>query len=268
MDPRRFAVTAHVLALGIVAACGSTTPSPTPQAVASAPATPASSTSTEPELVPTIDPISVTRPALTCGDPGQIFPPEALQGPGLAELGPDPAAEVLRAVVAEEGPGFPASGWHRVIDRPDSVTFVARGDAETAWWAVTVGELGGTLQATGYGQCNLGIVAPGGVSFARWWLDPDSPPVTPESTTIQILLREQACASGRPPEGRVLAPTIVTTGESIAIAIGVQQRPGGQDCPGNPAFPLELELPDAVGGRELFDASEFPPRPVTSEDPR
>ena len=265
MDPRRVAVI--TLALGLLAACGSTTLSPTSQAVASATGSPAGSRSTEPVVVPTIDPNAVTRPALTCGDAGQIFSPEALQGPGLAELGPDPAAEVLRTVIAEEGLGFPTSGWHRVVDQVDGVTFVAKGDAETPWWAVTVGELGGTLQATGYGQCNLGIVAPDGVSFARWWLDPDSPAITPASTTIDILLREQACASGRSPEGRVLVPTIVTTGESIVIAVGIQKRPGGQDCPGNPAFPVELELPDAIGSRSLFDASEFPPRPVTSADP-
>lgn len=218
----------------------------------------------------TSDPTWITRPALTCGEPDRLFPPEALQGPGLAELGPDPAAAVLRAVIAGYPPEtrFPESGWHRVVDRPDGVTFMARGDAATPWWAVTVGDLAGTLQATGEGQCWLAIAPPNGVTLAQWWLDPDGAVVTPETTKLAVLLRERACASGKPPEGRVMEPTIVMATESIVIAIGIQKQLTGQDCPGNPAFAFEVVLPEAIGARELFDASEFPPRPITSTDPR
>jgi hypothetical protein len=130
-----------------------------------------------------------------------------------------------------------------------------------------VGVLDGTLQATGFGQCHLAIAAPSGVSFARWWLDPDGPPISPETTSLSILLREQDCASGKPPIGRVLAPTIVTSAVAIEIVIGIRKQLTGQDCPGNPAFPFELVLPEAIGPRTLFDASQFPPRPVTSNDP-
>jgi hypothetical protein len=262
MDVRRLALLSLMLA--VCAGCGASAPSATPAAVASE-RTPSASTPA-PNAVPTIDPQSVTQPALTCGERDRLFPPEALQGPGLGELGTDAAADVLRTVIAQEG--VPASGWHRVIDRPDGVTFVAMGDAETPWWVVTVGVLGGTLQATGYGQCHLSIAPPVGVTLAQWWLDPASPPVTPESTAISILLRERACASGRAPEGRVLPPTIVPSTDSIVIAIGVQERPGGQDCPGNPAFPFVVALPEAIGSRGLFDASEFPPRAVTTADPQ
>jgi hypothetical protein len=218
MDPRRLAVIA--LVLGLVAGCESATPSSTARAVASAPSSNASLPAAGPEVVPPIDPNSVTRPALTCGDPDQIFAPEALQGPGLGELGPDAAADVLRTVVAQEG--FPRSGWHRVINESQGVTFVARGDAETPWWVVTVEETGGRLQANSYGRCKLTIAAPDAVSLARWWLDLAGARTTPESTTIAILLREQACASGRPPTGRVLPPTVVMTADAIEIVIGVQ----------------------------------------------
>ena len=268
MDPRHATIAALAMVV-IVAGCQAVALSPSAEHVASPSGSPASSQSPQPDGVPTIDPEWITRPALTCGDPGQLFPPEALEGPGLAELGPDPAAGVLRSTIAEAPPetAFPDAGWHRVIDRPDGVTFVAAGDPETPWWAVTVGVLDGTLQATGFGQCHLAIAAPGGVSFARWWLDPNGPPVTPETTTLAVLLREQDCASGKPPKGRVMAPTIVTTADAIEIAIGIRKQLSGQDCPGNPAFVLELVLPEAIGSRRLFDASAFPPRPVTSTDP-
>jgi hypothetical protein len=268
MDPRhaKFAVLTMVV---IVAGCQAVAVSPSAEAVSSPSGSPASSQSSQPDVAPTIDPDWITRPALTCGDPGQLFPPEALEGPGLAELGPDPAAGVLRSTIAEVPPEtpFPDGGWHRVIDRPDGVTFVAAGDQETPWWAVTVGMLGGTLQATGFGQCHLGIAAPVGVSFARWWLDPKGPPITPETTTLSVLILEQDCASGKPPKGRVLAPMIVTTADAIEIAIGIRKQLTGQDCPSNPPFPVEVVLPEPIGSRGLFDASEFPPRPATTTQP-
>ncbi len=61
-----------------------------------------------------------------------------------------------------------------------------------------------------------------GVSLATWWLDPDGPPITSESTELAILLRERDCASGKPPEGRVLAPTIVTIADAFSVAIGIR----------------------------------------------
>ena len=215
----------------------------------------------------TIDPAWITRPALTCGDAGRLFPPEALTGLGLAELGLDPAVGVLRATIADTPDHFPDSGWHRVIDDPDGVTFVAAGNEETPWFEVTVGLFDDTLQATQYGQCTLAIAAPDAVNFARWWLDPNAPPPTAEATELAILIRERECASGKPPVGRILAPTIVTTPVAFEIVIGVFKQSTAQDCISNPSHPIELELPEAIGSRGLFDASRYPPRPVTTEDP-
>lgn len=216
-----------------------------------------------------LDPDWVTRPALTCGDRERLFPPEALAGPGLAELGLDAATAVLRATIdqAPAETSFPRSGWHRVVDNPDGVTFVARGDAMTPWWEVTVGPLAGTLQATTSGQCNLRIAAPDGVSLAAWWLDPAGPPVTPASTTLAILLRERDCASGKPPDGRVLPPTIVLAPDAVEVVIGIRQPSGAQECPSNPAYSTQLVLPEPLGTRGLYDASQYPPRPVGSDDP-
>jgi len=269
---RRSLASLVLVFVGALAACQSTV---LPGASSVAPTPPAPSSSGSPSAAPTssdggaIDPGWVTRPALTCGDPQRLFPPEALAGPGLAELGLDPATSVLRSVIAEAPPEtpFPASGWHRVVDNPEGVTFVAAGDAETPWVMVTVGPQGGTLQATEYGQCILGIAAPDGVSLATWWLDPDGPPITPEATELAILLRERNCASGKPPEGRVLAPTIVTTADSFEVVIGIRRQLTGQDCQGNPAYPMQLVLPEPIGSRGLLDASEFPPRRVTTEEP-
>jgi hypothetical protein len=153
-----------------------------------------------------------------------------------------------------------------VAENADGVMFVAAGNDETPWFEVTVGLFDGTLQAIGMGQCTLAIAAPKGVTFARWWLDSDAPPPTAGATQLAILLREQDCASGKPPEGRVLPPTIVLGATAILVAIGIREL-ANADCPYNPAHPMELVLPEAIGSRGLFDASQYPPRPVTSEDP-
>lgn len=256
---------------GFLAACQVSAPSPAPsiEPDASFPLESAETGSpapSGPEASATIDPDWVNRPALTCGDNKRLFPPEALAGPGLAEFGFDPAAAVLRATIADTPDYFPDSGWHRVLESPDGVTFVAAGNEETPWFEVTVGLFDGNLQAVGQGQCTLAIAAPTGVSFARWWLDPNAPPPASEATQLAILLREQDCASGKPPDGRVLEPTIVTTADAIEVAIGIREQ-GNADCPSNPAYSLQLMLPEPIGSRRLFDASQYPPRLVTAEDP-
>lgn len=267
MIPRRTA--AFVIAMvALITACQSASVPPSSDATPTQPAASASVEPSLPDAGSTIDPDWIARPALTCGDEGRLFPPEALTGLGLAELGLDPAAEILRSTIAETPDyQFPDSDWHRVIDDPAGVTFVAAGTPEIPWFTVTAGVLNGTLQATEYGQCNLAVAAPSGVNFGEWWLDPNGPPITPETTTLEILVRERECASGKPPEGRVLAPTIITTADSLQVAIGIREQLTGQDCQGNPAYAMQLVLPEPIGSRGLFDASEFPPRWVTTVDP-
>ena len=253
---------------GMLFACQPATVAPSGSPAPTTPPVSASAGVTAPpEAGATLDPDWITRPALTCGDERR-FPPEALTGAGVAELGLDPAAGVLRALLAERAdPAFPDTGWHRVHEEGGEVTFVARGNADTPWVHVTVGMIDGVLQPVIQGQCHLQPVAPEGVTLAHWWLDPAAPRPTAESTEIAILVREQACASGKPPIGRVLPPTIILNDDTILVAIGVALTPGNADCPNNPSFGMVLALPEPLGARALFDAGVFPPRPVTTEDP-
>lgn len=153
-----------------------------------------------------------------------------------------------------------------MLERPDSVMFVARGDNERPWYVVVVGPLAGSLQPLLYGQCHLQIAAPAGITFAPWWLEPDRPAPEPAATEVAILLREQACANGKPPKGRVLQPTFVVREDAILVAIPVRQLENA-DCPGNPSYSMRLALPEPLGDRTLFDASVYPPRPLTTGDP-
>lgn len=99
------------------------------------------------------------------------------------------------------------------------------------------------------------------VGSASWWLDPAGAPPTATSTTIKALVREQACASGRTPEGRVDPPTIELDETTVTVTFAIRHQPGdGQDCQGNAPFPVELVLPEPLGARTLLDGSEDPPR--------
>jgi hypothetical protein len=207
---------------------------------------------------------------VTCGDRGRNFPADALVGPGVAESGTDPASAILRSTI-ETAPAetpFPEHGWHRVLDDQFGAWFVAAGNDQTPWWQVTVGDVNGVLQATEYGECHLSVTPPADdVSLGRWWLDPAAGPPSAETTELSILVRETECASGHSPEGRILPPTFVVRDDAIDVTISIRRRPGDQDCPGNPAYPMRIDLPEALAARNLFDASWYPPRPATTRDP-
>jgi hypothetical protein len=100
----------------------------------------------------------------------------------------------------------------------------------------------------------------GRVGPAAWWVDPTAAPLPPTATSVPALIRERACASGQSPEGRVVDPAVFSSENAVLVTVWVRHRTGGQDCPGNPAFPMEIRLPDALGDRTLLDGSTIPPR--------
>jgi hypothetical protein len=97
---------------------------------------------------------------------------------------------------------------------------------------------------------------------APWWVDPADLPVPADAQVIRGFIREDACANGDPPVGRVLEPTIEYGAESIVITYRVQTLPAAE-CPTNPAFPVTLHLREPVGGRQLLDGTDDPPRDAT-----
>lgn len=199
---------------------------------------------------------------LVCDGTDVAFPAERLAGPASAELGPGPAAEALRSMLADPDNlaiGFPPSGWWVVAESASSVTFVASG--RDGWVVATMapGEDGAWEFFEG-GQCSLAIRLPEELGFASWRPDPANPP-DPAATTIAVLATELACASGRPPVGRLLAPIVTETPDSVTIAIVVRDAPGAQECPGNPEVPIVVDLASPLGDRGLFDGSEVPPAP-------
>ena len=107
----------------------------------------------------------------------------------------------------------------------------------------------------------------GEMGAATWWLDPRAPPPTEVSTSILGLVHEEACASGKSPEGRIEGPLFDLTETAVTVTFGVRHLPGGQDCPANPPFPVTFKLPEPLADRTLLDGNKVPPRDASKPPP-
>ena len=249
------------LAIALLLAACSEPPDPSPAAPTPAFTSIPPVTSVAPDASPSIDPAVARGVTVTCG--GDVdFPAELLVEGGRAEAATDPASLALREILnGPDGTGLPPGGWHRVIGTPKSVVFVARNGG--GWSIVQL-----TATATGWfldliGACSLGVALPAGVGRAKWWLDPGAGDPPADATSVAAFVREEACASGKSPAGRVLSPVIDASETAISVRIGIRQQPGAQDCPSNPPLAIRIELGDALRGRKLLDSGEFPPRDAT-----
>ncbi len=228
-------------------------------------AVPSPSGSDEPSVEPSIElPLDPGVLGLTCGD-GINFHPSLLAVPGQAQNDPDAAAAALRAEIvgAASELGLPRSGWVRVAQLADRVQFVAPDNDGDGWVVVGLMARDGRWTLDLMGECQPEVVLPAGVGRAEWRLDPAFPAPAAGDRQIHVLINERACASGQSPEGRVLPPMVTSSPTAMTIAILVTNRPGGQDCPGNPDLPMTVDLPEPLGGRPLLDGAVFPPRDVT-----
>ena len=99
---------------------------------------------------------------------------------------------------------------------------------------------------------------------ATWWVATEAIPLAPDTTVIKGILMETACASGQSPDGRVNEPVIVYGADAVTVTFTVTPRPGAQDCPGNPEFPVEVTLSEPLGERALLDGGTTPPRDATT----
>jgi hypothetical protein len=79
--------------------------------------------------------------------------------------------------------------------------------------------------------------------------------MTPESSSLHVLVVEAACASGQSPEGRILDPIVEYQATRIRITIWIRRLPGTQTCQGNFGYPTTVELSQPVGARTLVDGN-------------
>ncbi len=114
----------------------------------------------------------------------------------------------------------------------------------------------GVWSPTGWGGCNIRVSAIG-FGSATTILDPDVEP-DPSSTSLHIWIQELECASGQAPVDREVLPVVVETDAQVQITTLVAPVAGGADCPGNPWFPVVVELDEPLGERTVVDMQEPP----------
>jgi hypothetical protein len=191
----------------------------------------------------------------------EAAPPAGMRG--------DPARAVLVALLQEqaeiEESELPVDGWLRVVDTPEEVVFLAETPGAFAPYAVVhavPGNVGaarrGGWAADSFGSCTPRPDVPAEVSVADWWVDPRAGPMRAESERIPALVLENACASGRTAEGRILPPTVTYAADAITITILVRSL-GEAECPGHPSTPYVIDLDEPIGDRELRDGGQLPP---------
>jgi hypothetical protein len=133
-----------------------------------------------------------------------------------------------------------------------------------AWWPVAP-DAGIIAALDAAGGVVASIAPPAGavdgrLGAASWWLDPNALAPTPESVVIEGLILEEACASGKSPQGRVEDPLIDLSETAVTVTFGIRPLAGDQDCQGNEPFPVSFRLPEPLADRTLLDGAEVPAR--------
>jgi hypothetical protein len=123
--------------------------------------------------------------------------------------------------------------------------------------------------AVSLGACGRPTPAPAtfgpGVGLADFWVNPASLPLAADAKSISGFIREQACASGQSPEGRIQGPRIEYGTSSITVTFGVTKVGPAAECPSNPKYSITIFLAEPLGNRNLLDGGSDPPRDATVE---
>ena len=106
------------------------------------------------------------------------------------------------------------------------------------------------------------MVLPEGLNRVDVRLDPESPP-SPDSTAIDLLVTEAACASGREMGDALQGPQVVENDTSVLVAFAaIRLAARAVNCQGNPSTPVSIKLSQPLGQRTIYDGLYVPPKPL------
>lgn len=188
---------------------------------------------------------------------GPFFPASALdeirplEGSGLLEV----EAAMRDFLDDEEGQFWPQDGWE-ILDETDDHVLLLHGSGPDGFAFISVRRENGDWRWAGANRledCPLRTSLPPGLNIVEWRIDPSADPLTPQSTTVAVLVTERECASGQAMNERLLGPEVVTTNRAVFIAFAAEPLGRAQTCQGNPEQGVIVELPEALGDRELLD---------------
>lgn len=196
---------------------------------------------------------------------GPFFPLSALDvaPPLLEEIGEPGIVEAIAPfLTSEEGGFWPQDGW-RVLElvSEDNALLVNPGTTDepnlafmTTGWESEGWRWSG---ASGPGDCTL-VFEPQqtNLSVVDWELDPAAPAPASDSTEIDLLASERACASGQPMGDRFNEPQVVLTEDAVLIGLTAEPPDGDQNCPSNPDQSVRITLSEPLGDRAIRDIAE------------
>lgn len=173
-----------------------------------------------------------------------------------------PSEEILGAVdqlrQTMDGSMLPAEGWFTVSQGATRVSILAPLNDQYA--SATFEKEDKAWKPVGWGDC-LPRLQMEDRSVLRWAFAAGAYPPGPRDTTLELLVSETQCSSGRDIEGLIQAATLYDE-TRIDVILSAPALGGGEDavynCMGMPPTEYELVLTEPVGDREVVDMSVYP----------
>ncbi len=208
-------------------------------------------------ILPEVDGSPSGEVMLSCQPGGRSFPARSLRDiPTVESIDLPPLIPEMQRFFSEgEGLDWPQDGW-RALDQNDERVLIVRYDTTTDGlrfidFEYQDGSLRWARTSVG-GACPLQIRLPEDLGAVTWRLDPDAEPLSPESTSISVLVTEMVCAGGQPMGDRLVGPEVAMTDTEVLIVFAAEP-PNAGECPGNPETPVVVELPEPLGDRTPRD---------------
>jgi hypothetical protein len=151
---------------------------------------------------------------------------------------------------------------YRVLDYTEDAAVLGAGDPMSLYLVLEREE--GAWVTGQWGTCRGLRSYREGLVQAEWELDPDFPTPTATDATVRVLAKDLQCASGQPPDERLLEPEVEIDESVIVITFWAEPLVGGATCPGHPAVKRTVDLDEPRGERALADGGEYPPREILS----
>ena len=211
------------------------------------------------DVIPDLD---VEDPLVSCPGTPAVRYSQMIDPPSIDEVD-HPAVGALRAELdAPGGEPLPRGRWVVISIDDDRATFAALADGSFGVAGVErrgdkwifAGEASGR-------PCEPAVPLPGGLASVEVRLDVDSMPGA-DDTTIDLLVTEWGCASGRAMGDALRGPQVIETDDAVLVAFAVVPVVGGANCEGNPSTSVTIELSDPLGRRWVYDGLHFPPKPL------
>ncbi len=213
------------------------------------------------DVIPDLD---VEDPVVSCPGTPAVRYSQMIAPPSIDDVD-HPAVDVLRAELdTAGGEPLPRGRWVVISIDSDSATFAAL--SEHSFGVAGVERRGDRWIFAGEASgrpCEPTIPLPPGLAPVEVLLDPDSMP-GPGDSTVDVLVSELGCASGREMGDALRGPQVIETDNAVVVAFAVVPIAGSAACPGNPWTAVTVELAAPLGERWIYDGLHFPPKPLVA----